>query len=88
MKNILLRAFPASLLFIFFAAFTNAQSSRPDARGRPWRLDQSNLGIVFNEIARWTLPTLPAGWETLHDRWEWYHSLRTADSLLALACVW
>ena len=32
MKNILLRAFPAFLLFIFFAAFTNAQSSRPDAQ--------------------------------------------------------
>jgi hypothetical protein len=50
-------------------------------------LDQFNLGIVFNEIARWTLPTLPAGWETLHDRWEWYHSLRTAASLVGLACA-
>jgi hypothetical protein len=49
--------------------------------------DQSNLGIVFNEIARGTLPTLPASWETLHDRWEWYHSLRTAASLVGLACA-
>src|SRR5216684_1716166 len=50
-------------------------------------LDQFNLGIVFNEIVRWTLPTLPAGWETLRDPWEWYHSLRMAGSLLALACA-
>jgi hypothetical protein len=50
-------------------------------------LDQSNLGIVFNEIARWTLPTLPAGRETLRDPWKWYRSVRTADSLLALACA-
>ena len=33
------------------------------------------------------LLTLPAGWETLHDRWEWYHSLRTAASLAGLACA-
>jgi uncharacterized membrane protein len=42
---------------------------------------------IDNEIARWTLTTLPAGWETLRDKWEWYHSLRTVASLVGLACA-
>jgi uncharacterized membrane protein len=37
---------------------------------------------IDNEIARWTLTTLPAGWETVRDQWEWYHALRTFASLV------
>ena len=42
---------------------------------------------IDNDIARWTLTTLPAGWETLREKWAWYHSLRTAASLVGLACA-
>jgi hypothetical protein len=42
---------------------------------------------IDNDIARWTLTTLPAGWEAVRDQWEWYHSLRTFACLLGLACT-
>jgi uncharacterized membrane protein len=48
------------------------------------------LGInvpIDNDIARWTLTSLPADWQAVRDQWEWYHSLRTFASLLGLACA-
>jgi uncharacterized membrane protein len=42
---------------------------------------------IDNEIAGWTLATLPPGWETLRDQWEWYHALRTFASLVGLGCA-
>ena len=79
MKTILLRAFPASLLFIFFAAFTNAQSSRPDAQlpdtqVKGTLLDASGAGVggVHVEAQRegdpgqlWKATTSTAGEYTL-----------------------
>jgi uncharacterized membrane protein len=40
-----------------------------------------------NEIAVWTVTTLPPDWETIRDRWHFYHSLRTFASLLGLGCA-
>ena len=46
------------------------------------------------EFQTWTLSTLPANWEQLRDRWEWYHVLRSWVSvgglalLLAAALFW
>jgi uncharacterized membrane protein len=42
---------------------------------------------IDDEIAVWTVPTLPPGWETIRDRWHFYHSLRTFASLLGLGCA-
>ena len=42
---------------------------------------------IDNDIARWTLTTLPPGWEATRDQWGWYHSLRTFLSVLGLACT-
>ena len=36
---------------------------------------------IDNQIKVWTVATLPANWEALRDRWEWYHALRTFMSI-------
>lgn len=40
---------------------------------------------IDNQIKVWTIATLPANWEMLRDRWEFYHGVRTFVSILALA---
>jgi uncharacterized membrane protein len=40
---------------------------------------------IDNEIKVWTVTTLPADWQTMRDRWEFYHALRTFASIAALA---
>jgi|SRR5215813_4929715 len=42
---------------------------------------------IDNQIKVWTIATLPANWEMLRDRWEFYHGLRTLLSIIALASV-
>lgn len=48
------------------------------------------LGVevpIDNQIKVWTIATLPANWEMLRDRWEFYHGVRTFVSIFALAFV-
>jgi Anthrone oxygenase len=42
---------------------------------------------IDNQIKVWTVSTLPANWEALRDRWEFYHALRTFMSIGALVSV-
>lgn len=42
---------------------------------------------IDNQINEWTVTTLPAGWQDIRDRWEFYHTLRTFISLVSLGFV-
>jgi uncharacterized membrane protein len=42
---------------------------------------------IDNQIKVWTIATLPADWQALRERWEFYHALRTFVSIAALAAV-
>jgi uncharacterized membrane protein len=42
---------------------------------------------IDRQIQSWTTATLPADWQGIRDRWEFYHGLRTALSLAALSCL-
>lgn len=42
---------------------------------------------IDRQIQSWTTTTLPPDWETIRNRWEFYHGLRTLVSLFALACL-
>jgi uncharacterized membrane protein len=42
---------------------------------------------IDRQIVSWTTAQLPFGWQAIRDRWEFYHGLRTAVSLAALACL-
>ena len=42
---------------------------------------------IDRQIQSWTTATLPADWNAIRDRWEFYHGLRTLVSLAALACL-
>jgi len=42
---------------------------------------------IDNQIKTWTVATLPADWQAMRDRWEFYHALRTFVSIAALASV-
>jgi uncharacterized membrane protein len=42
---------------------------------------------IDRQIQSWTTNTLPSDWTTIRDQWEFYHSLRTFVSLLALAAL-
>src|SRR5215831_3272594 len=42
---------------------------------------------IDNQIKVWTVATLPADWQAMRDRWEFYHALRTFMSIAALASV-
>ncbi len=42
---------------------------------------------IDNQIKVWTVATLPANWEGLRNRWEFYHGVRTLVSIFALAFV-
>ena len=37
--------------------------------------------------AGWTVGTLPADWERIRNRWEFYHGLRTAPTLVGAGCL-
>ena len=39
------------------------------------------------EFETWTVATLPANWEQLRDRWEWYHVIRSWVSVAGLALL-
>jgi uncharacterized membrane protein len=42
---------------------------------------------IDNQIKQWTVSSLPANWQVLRDRWEFYHTVRTFVALAALAFV-
>jgi uncharacterized membrane protein len=42
---------------------------------------------IDNQIEGWTVATLPANWQQLRDRWEWFHFLRSWVSVLGLALL-
>jgi len=42
---------------------------------------------IDNQIKQWTIQTLPSDWQTIRDRWEFYHILRTFISLIGLALI-
>ena len=37
---------------------------------------------IDNQIRTWTAATIPADWENIRDRWEWFHTARTFASLV------
>ena len=39
------------------------------------------------QFEQWTTTTLPANWQQVRDRWEWYHFLRSWISVLGLAML-
>lgn len=39
------------------------------------------------EFQTWTVSTLPANWEMLRDRWEWFHVIRSWASVAGLALL-
>ena len=39
------------------------------------------------EFETWTAATLPANWEQLRDKWEWYHVVRSWASVAGLALL-
>ena len=39
------------------------------------------------EFERWTASTLPANWQVLRDRWEWWHVIRSWVSVAGLALL-
>ncbi|OQP57923.1 hypothetical protein A3860_39760 [Niastella vici] len=41
---------------------------------------------IDNQIRTWTPGSMPAGWEVIRDRWEFYHTDRTFISLAGMAC--
>jgi uncharacterized membrane protein len=48
------------------------------------------LGIevpIDNQIEQWTVATLPSDWQAIRDRWEFYHTIRTFVSIVALGLV-
>jgi hypothetical protein len=42
---------------------------------------------IDNQIEGWTVTTLPANWQQLRDRWEWFHAIRSWVSVLCLALL-
>jgi uncharacterized membrane protein len=40
---------------------------------------------IDNQIKEWTPETVPADWETIRNRWEFFHMLRTFISLASFA---
>lgn len=42
---------------------------------------------IDNQIRQWTVQSLPSGWDTIRDRWEFYHALRTLVSVVGLGFV-
>lgn len=42
---------------------------------------------IDNQIRQWTVQSLPPGWETIRDRWEFYHALRTFVSMAGIGFI-
>lgn len=42
---------------------------------------------IDNQIRHWTVQSLPAGWESIRDRWELFHGLRTLASVVGLGFI-
>ena len=40
-----------------------------------------------NQFSEWTVTTLPANWQQLRDRWEWFHVIRSWASVAGLALL-
>ena len=40
---------------------------------------------IDNQIKVWTASTVPKDWESIRDRWEFFHTARTFISLLSFA---
>jgi uncharacterized membrane protein len=40
---------------------------------------------IDNQIRTWTVAAMPADWQGIRDRWEYYHTIRTFASLSATA---
>lgn len=39
---------------------------------------------IDNQIKTWTAQSIPANWESLRHKWNWFHSLRTFTSIASL----
>jgi hypothetical protein len=42
---------------------------------------------IDNQIKVWSVETLPANWQAIRERWEWFHGLRTLVSVVSLALI-
>jgi uncharacterized membrane protein len=42
---------------------------------------------IDNQIKVWSVETLPANWQSIRERWEWFHGLRTLVSVVSLALI-
>jgi hypothetical protein len=42
---------------------------------------------IDNQIEGWTVTSLPANWQQLRDRWEWFHVIRSWISVIGLALL-
>ncbi len=42
---------------------------------------------INNRIARWTITSLPEGWEAMEQRWDFYHWLRTGMLVAGFALL-
>jgi uncharacterized membrane protein len=42
---------------------------------------------IDNEIKIWSIPSMPKEWETIRDRWEFYHTVRTFISLTSFGSL-
>lgn len=42
---------------------------------------------IDNQIEGWTVASLPANWQQLRDRWEWFHALRSWVAVFGLALL-
>jgi uncharacterized membrane protein len=42
---------------------------------------------INSSVLTWSPTTPPPGWQTARDRWDTFHTVRTATSVAALACL-
>lgn len=42
---------------------------------------------IDNQIRQWTVQSLPSEWETIRNRWDLFHALRTLVSVVGLGFV-
>lgn len=38
---------------------------------------------IDDQIKTWTADTVPEGWETIREKWAWFHGLRTITSIMS-----
>ncbi|HET6993974.1 MAG TPA: DUF1772 domain-containing protein [Chitinophagaceae bacterium] len=41
---------------------------------------------IDNQIKSWTEATAPANWDSLRQKWDWFHTLRTITSITSVGC--